>query len=93
MLRSIKVMEGTESQLTGLFVFVLSLPLPPPHPNRSHARSSLSVRKLVTTLLAVGSAVSILPPVIRKVLPQKVTAIPVSAPIDAVLAKAFPKVR
>eukprot|EP00904_Undaria_pinnatifida_P002370 jgi/Undpi1/12133/HiC_scaffold_5.g01809.m1 len=47
--------------------------------------------QMLTTLLAVGSAVSILPPVIRKVLPEKVTALPVSMPIDTVLAKLFPK--
>lgn len=52
-----------------------------------------TIFKLLINLLAVGSAVSILPPVTRKVLPEKVTALPVSAPIDALLAKAFPTVR
>lgn len=47
----------------------------------------------LTTLLAVGASVSVLPPVLRKVLPERVIDLPVSAPFDAALAKAFPKVR
>lgn len=46
----------------------------------------------MTTLLAVGASVSVLPPVLRKVLPEKVVDLPVSKPLDAALAKAFPKV-
>ena len=48
--------------------------------------------QLLTTLLAVGASVSVLPPVLRKVLPDKVVDLPVSKPLDAALAKAFPKV-
>lgn len=48
--------------------------------------------QLVTTLLAVGASVSVLPPVLRRVLPEKVVDLPVSKPLDAALAKAFPKV-
>lgn len=48
--------------------------------------------KVITTLLAVGSAVSILPPILRTILPAEVANLPVSAPLDVVLAKAFPKV-
>eukprot|EP00903_Cladosiphon_okamuranus_P015741 g14529.t1 len=47
--------------------------------------------QLLTTLLAVGASVSVLPPVLRKVLPEKVVDLPVSKPLDAALAKAFPK--
>lgn len=43
-------------------------------------------------MLAVGASVSVLPPVLRKVLPEKVVDLPVSKPLDAALAKAFPKV-
>ncbi|CAM9181224.1 unnamed protein product [Scytosiphon promiscuus] len=45
----------------------------------------------LTTLLAVGASVSVLPPVLRKLLPERVVDLPVSAPLDAALAKAFPK--
>ncbi|CAM9713301.1 unnamed protein product, partial [Hapterophycus canaliculatus] len=47
--------------------------------------------QLLTTLLAVGASVSVLPPVLRKLLPERVIDLPVSAPLDAALAKAFPK--
>lgn len=39
------------------------------------------------------ASVSVLPPILRKVLPESVVDLPVSAPLDAALAKAFPKVR
>eukprot|EP00752_Nemacystus_decipiens_P008396 g7506.t1 len=45
----------------------------------------------LTTLLAVGASVSVLPPVLRRILPEKVVDLPVSKPLDAALAKAFPK--
>ncbi|CAM9864161.1 unnamed protein product [Ascophyllum nodosum] len=47
--------------------------------------------QLVTTLLAIGSAISVLPPIIRAVLPSSVASLPVSAPVDAALSKIFPQ--
>lgn len=35
---------------------------------------------------------AVLPPVLRTVLPERIVDLPVSAPLDAALAKAFPKV-
>lgn len=47
----------------------------------------------LTTFLGVATSVSVLPPILRSVLPENVVNAPVSAPLDTVLAKAFPEVR
>ncbi|CAN0066087.1 unnamed protein product [Pylaiella littoralis] len=47
--------------------------------------------QLLTTFLAVLASVSVLPPILRKALPESVVNLPVSAPLDAALAKAFPQ--
>ncbi|CBJ30784.1 minor histocompatibility antigen H13, putative [Ectocarpus siliculosus] len=45
----------------------------------------------LTTFLGVATSVSVLPPILRSVLPENVVNAPVSAPLDTVLAKAFPE--
>ncbi|CAN0063454.1 unnamed protein product, partial [Ectocarpus sp. 8 AP-2014] len=47
----------------------------------------------LTTFLGVATSVSVLPPILRSVLPENVVNAPVSAPLDTVLAKAFPEAR
>ncbi|CAN0110385.1 unnamed protein product [Ectocarpus sp. 12 AP-2014] len=45
----------------------------------------------LTTFLGVATSVSVLPPILRSVLPDNVVNVPVSAPLDTMLAKAFPE--
>ncbi|CAM9282641.1 unnamed protein product [Ectocarpus sp. 12 AP-2014] len=45
----------------------------------------------LTTFLGVATSVSVLPPILRSVLPENVVNVPVSAPLDTVLATAFPE--
>lgn len=59
----------------------------------AHLPPCSCITQAVTTLLAVGSAVSILPPILRKALPENLLNLPVSAPLDAGLANVFPEVR